>query len=105
MKNILSILLFMILIIWVVNNRLVSGDLIQMVVTIPQLNSSTLIKDIEEDIYKISGIQFIETSLLSKSMLINYDPKRISSNDILHVLFKWGYNSPSSCQYLHLNNQ
>ncbi len=60
-----------------------------MVVTIPDLNSRELQKDLETDMQRMSGIEFIETSLISKTMIINYDSQKISPKDIEHILDKW----------------
>ena len=61
-----------------------------MVVTVPELNSKELQKDLEEDIHKLPGIKFIETSLISKTLILNYDAHKMSLEEVDHILYKWG---------------
>ena len=61
-----------------------------MVVTLPELNSQTLLKVLEADINNLSGIHFIDLSLISKTLIIHYDPRKLSLDGILHILHKWG---------------
>jgi len=70
--------------------RFDSRDLTQMVVTLPGLNSKALQRDLEADIYNLSGIQFIETSLMSKTLILNYDAHKVTTKEVDHILHKWG---------------
>ena len=67
-----------------------SHDLTQMVVTLPELDSTTMQRDLEEDIHNLSGIKFIETSLSSQTLIINYDARKLSLEKFDHILHKWG---------------
>ena len=61
----------------------------QLVVTIPELNTSALQKKLEIDLNNIRGVKLCETSLLTKTLMLNYDPRKVEQNDIDHVLKKW----------------
>ena len=67
-----------------------SREITQMVVTLPELNSKELQEDLEKDIYNLSGIQFMETSLISKTLILNYDANKLSLEDFNHIFQKWG---------------
>ena len=89
MNRILPIIIFFILLTAFSVQRFDSPELIQMVVTLPDLDSRQLQKDLEMDIEKLYGIEFVETSLMSKTMVINFDSEKVSPVDIEHILDKW----------------
>ena len=66
-----------------------SVKLTQLVVTIPELNTFDLQKNLEMDLNKIRGVQLCETSLMTKTLMLNYDPRKVKQNKIDHVLKKW----------------
>ena len=61
-----------------------------MVVTLPGLNSRAIQMDLEADIHNLPGVQFIETSLISQTLILNYDARKLSLVKIEHILHKWG---------------
>ena len=61
----------------------------QLVVTIPELNNSGLQKNLEMDLNNIKGVKLCETSLMTKTLMLNYDPRKVKQNEIDHVLKKW----------------
>ena len=63
--------------------------LTQLVVTIPELTTSDLQKNLEMDLNNISGVQLCETSLMTKTLMLNYDPRKVKQNEIDYVLQKW----------------
>jgi len=90
LKQLLPVICFSILLTAFTVQRYDSQDITQMVATLPGLNSKALQKDLEADINNLSGIKFIETSLLSKTLILNYDSRNLSHEDIEYVLNKWG---------------
>ena len=66
-----------------------SVKLTQLVVTIPELTTSVLQKNLEMDLNNISGVQLCETSLMTKTLMLNYDPRKVKQNEIDNVLKKW----------------
>ena len=63
--------------------------LTQLVVTIPELTTSNLQKNLELDLNNISGVKLCETSLMTKTLMLNYDPRKVKQNEIDHVFKKW----------------
>ena len=100
----MPIILFPILITAFTVNKFDAQELTQMVVTLPELNSQTLLKGLEADINNLSGIQFIDLSLISKTLVINYDTHKTSYVDILHALQKWGC-SPDELSFHNLTSK
>ena len=64
--------------------------------TVPELNSKDLQMDLERDMRNLSGIQFIETSLISKTLILNYDARKLSHREVEHILHKWGCSAGES---------
>ena len=69
-----------------------SVELTQLVVTIPELNSISLQTDLEMDFNKMGGVQFCETSLLTKTMVLKYNSRKITQTEIENVFRKWECN-------------
>ena len=90
MKQLLPATLFTILLTAFTVQKYNPQELTQMVATLPELNSRALQKDLETDINNLSGVQFIETSLISKTLILNYDPQKLPLEEIDHILHKWG---------------
>ena len=67
-----------------------------MFVTLPGLDSRELQKDLETDIQKLAGVEFVEISLMSKTMVINYDSQKLFPEDVEHILDKWECGSEKS---------
>ena len=99
MKQLLPIVIFTILLTAFTVNKLDPKEITQMVVTVPQLNSKELQKDLEADIHKLPGIKFIDTSLISKTLVLNYDAHKLSLEEVDHILHKWGCSPGES--YFH----
>ena len=96
MKQLLPITIFTILLMAFTVQKLDSKEITQMVVTVPELNSKELQKDLEADIHKLPGIKFIETSLISKTLILNYDARKLSLEEVDHILHKWGCSQGKS---------
>ena len=90
MKQLLPAALFTILLTAFTVQKIESNEITQMVVSLPGLDSTALQKDLEADIHNLSGIQFIETSLSSQTMILNYDARKLSLEKFDHILHKWG---------------
>jgi len=101
LKQLLPITIFTILLTAFTVQKLDSKEITQMVITVPGLNSKSLQKDLEADIHKLSGIKFIETSLISKTLILNYDAHKMSLDEVDHILNKWGC-SPGESSFHNL---
>ncbi|SVE41957.1 uncharacterized protein METZ01_LOCUS494811 [marine metagenome] len=68
------------------NNSL---EFTQLVVTIPELTNAGLQKNLEMDLNNIKGVKLCETSLMTKTLMLNYDPRKVKKNEIDYVFKKW----------------
>ena len=101
MKQLLPLIIISILFAAFAVQKNDSAELTQLVVTIPELNSTSLQKDLEMDFNKMGGVQFCETSLLTKTMVLKYNSYKISQTEIENVFRKWECN-PSEYSYQKL---
>ena len=76
-------------------------ELTQLVVTIPELNSSKLQKNLELEFKNLGGVKICETSLMTKTLMMNYDHRKVGQNEIENVFQKWECN-PDSYSYQKL---
>ena len=89
MKQLLLLIIISILFAAFTVQKNISAELTQLVVTIPELTSSDLQKKLEVDFSNMGGVQFCETSLLTKTLILKYDSKKVSSEEIEYVFRKW----------------
>ena len=67
-----------------------SVDLTQLVVTIPELTTSDLREKLELDFNNLSGMLRCETSIMTKTLMMKYDGRKVSTDQIHSVFQKWG---------------
>ena len=89
MKQLLLLIIISILFAAFTVQKNISAELTQLVVTIPELTTSDLQKKLEVDFSNLGGVQFCETSLLTKTLILKYDSRKLSSNEIEYVFRKW----------------
>ncbi len=89
MKQLLLLIIFSILFAAFTVQKNISAELTQLVVTIPELTSPHLQKKLEVDFSNLGGVQFCETSLLTKTLILKYDSKKVSLDEIEDVFRKW----------------
>ena len=89
MKQFLLLIIFSILFAVFTVQKNNSLEFTQLVVTIPELTNSVLQKKLEMDLTNIKGVKLCETSLMTKTLMLNYDPRKVKQNEIDHVLMKW----------------
>ncbi|MBC8257014.1 MAG: hypothetical protein H8E85_06865 [Candidatus Marinimicrobia bacterium] len=92
MKQLLSIFIFSILFAAFAVQNNTPAKLTQLVVTIPELNSSVLQKNLELEFKNLGGVKICETSLMTKTLMMNYDPRKVGQNEIENVFQKWECN-------------
>ena len=102
MKQLLLVSIFSILLTAFTVQKYDSDDMTQMVMALPGLNSIEMQRDLEEDFHHLSGIQFIEISLSSNTLKLNYDAHKLSLDEFNHILHKWGFN-PGESSFLALD--
>ena len=89
MKQLLLLIIISILFAAFTVQKNIPAELTQLVVTIPELTSSDLQKKLEVDFSNLGGVQFCGTSLLTKTLILKYDSKKVSSEEIEYVFRKW----------------
>ena len=58
--------------------------------SIPELNNIDMEKKIINEFSKIQGIIICKASIDSRNVLLEYDQRKISSDDIRKIFYKWG---------------
>ena len=76
-------------------------ELTQLAVTIPEPNSSTFLRNLENEFKSLGGVKICETSLMTKTLMMNYDPRKVKQSEIDNVFQKWECN-PGSFSYQKL---
>ena len=93
MKQVIYVILFTTAITVFAVHGFDSQEIMEMVVVLPGLNSREMQNNLELDIHKLPGIKFVETSLSSQTLILNYDSNKLSHQSIEYVLKKWDCNS------------
>ena len=92
MKQLFSLFIISILFAAFALQNNTSAELIQLVVKIPELNSSELQKNLEIEFKSLGGVQICETSLLTQTMVLKYNSRKIALTEIENVFRKWECN-------------
>ena len=101
MKQLFSLFIFSILFAAFAVQKNTSAELTQLVVTIPELNSSELQKNLENEFKSMGGVEVCETSLMTKTLMMNYDSRKVRQSKIENVFQKWECK-PGSYSYQKL---
>ena len=101
MKQLFSFFIISIVLVAFAVQKNTPVELTQLVVTIPELNSSTLQKNLELEFKNLGGVKICETSLVTKTLMMNYDPRKVRQSKIENVFQKWECN-PGSYSYQKL---
>ena len=92
MKQLIAAISFLILLTAFTVRTFDSHKIIQMVIALPGLDTKKMQFSLEGDMQQLSGIKFIDTSLMSNTMILHYDDRKLSINEIDHILQKWGFS-------------
>tara|TARA_B100000945_G_C20374877_1_gene594042 strand:- start:978 stop:1286 length:309 start_codon:yes stop_codon:yes gene_type:complete len=76
--------------------------LTQLVVIVPELNSSEIQKNLEIEFARLNGVVKCETSLMTKTLMINYDSHKVTQKEIENIFNKWEC-SPNEFSYKQLH--
>jgi len=101
MKQLFTFFILCIIIIAFAVQKNTAVELTQLVVTIPELNSSKLQKNLELEFENMGGVKICETSLMTKTLMMNYDHRKVGKNEIENVFQKWECK-PGSYSYQKL---
>jgi len=92
LKQFIYVILFSVSIIAFAVYGFSSKNITEMVVTLPDLDSREMQKNLEIDINRLPGIRFFETSLSSQTLILNYNPNKLSKESVDGILKKWDCN-------------
>ena len=67
-----------------------SVDLTQLVVIIPELTTLDLKEKLELDFNNLAGVRRCESSIMTKTLMMKYDDRKVSADKIHSVFQKWG---------------
>ena len=101
MKQLFSFCIISILLVAFAVQKNTPVELTQLVVTIPELDSSKLQKNLELEFENLGGVKICETSLMTKTLMMNYDYRKVGQNEIENIFQKWEC-SPDSYSYQKL---
>ena len=101
MKHLFSFFIISILFAAFAVQKNIPVELTQLVVTIPELDSSKLQKNLKLEFENLGGVKLCETSLMTKTLMMNYDHRKVKQNEIENVFQKWECN-PGSYSYQKL---
>lgn len=62
----------------------------QLVMRVEGLENMKLQQYIERELSRIKGVDYCESSLLTRTIMLNIDDGFVSQKDLIHVLNKWG---------------
>ena len=83
-------------------NKYSAIDVTQLVVTIPELTTSDLKEKLELDFNNLGGVFGCETSIMTKTLMMKYDDRKVSLDAIQSVFQKWGC-TPGEYSYQKLH--
>jgi hypothetical protein len=101
MKQILSLIIISIVFAAFAFQENELSKLTQLVVIIPEMNSPQLQKNLEIEFASLNGVDKCETSLMTKTLMVNYDSRKVTQNEIDNIFHKWECN-PNEYSYKQL---
>ena len=90
MKHILGFFIIILLFLAFSARNIIYQDLTQVVITIPELNSTEAQASLEKEFAKLWGVEHCDTSLKTKTLILKLDEHKIGKSKIINVLQKWG---------------
>jgi len=89
MKQVISFLLLSFLCAFISTNTSYRGSLTEVVISLDDFTDPQIHKSIKQEFSKISGVSFCETSLHTKTVVVQFDEHKFQISDIKNVLNKW----------------
>ena len=90
MKQFLMFILISSLCALMSSSSLNSGHPAEAVVSVANISDPAVFISLTNEFSKMNGVLFCETSLQTKSLVVQFDNSRINPSDITAVLHKWG---------------
>ena len=90
LKQIIGLIVVSLIFVLLVSGDANSMDVTQVVVTIPNLNSFEIQKQIEKEFSSLNGMNCCKSSLVTHTLTLQYNDQKIKRTDIEKILLKWG---------------
>jgi copper chaperone CopZ len=92
MKQIISFLLLSFICAFIGTTTSSTGCQTEAIISIHDFSDPQIHKKIKQEFAKINGVSFCETSLKTKTIVVQFDEQKFQISDIRNVLNKWDCN-------------
>ena len=89
MKQVIAFLLLSFLCAFISTNTSSRGSRTEAVISLDDFSDPQIHKNIKQEFSKINGVSFCETSLKTKTVLVQFDENKFQISDIKNVFNKW----------------
>ena len=89
MKQIIAFLLLSFLCAFISINTSSRGSQTEAVISLDDFSDPQIHKNIKQEFSKINGVSFCETSLKTKTVVVQFDEHKFQISDIKNVFNKW----------------
>ena len=90
MKQVIAFLLLSFLCAFISTNTSFGGCQTEAVISLDDFSDPQIHKNIKHEFSKINGVSFCETSLKTKTVVVQFDERKFQISDIENVFSKWG---------------
>ena len=90
MKQVIAFLLLSFLCAFISINTSSRGSQTEAVISLDDFSDPQIHKNIKQEFSKINGVSFCETSLKTKTVVVQFDEHKFQISDIKNVFNKWG---------------
>ena len=90
MKQVIAFLLLSFLCAFISINTSSRGSQTEAVISLDDFSDPQIHKNIKQEFSKINGVSFCETSLKTKTVVVQFDEHKFQISDIMNVFNKWG---------------
>ena len=90
MKQVIAFLLLSFLCAFISTNTSSRGSHTEAVISLDDFSDPQIHKNIKQEFSKINGVSFCETSLKTKTVVVQFDEHKFQISDIKNVFNKWG---------------
>ena len=89
MKQVIAFLLLSFLCAFISTNTSSRGCQTEAIISLDNFSDPQIHKKIKQEFSKINGVSFCETSLKTKTVVVQFDERKFQISDINNVLNKW----------------
>ena len=89
MKQVIAFLLLSFLCAFISTNTSSAGSQTEAIISLDDFPDPQIHKNIEQEFSKINGVSFCETSLKTKTVIVQFDEHKFQISDIKNVFNKW----------------